>query len=213
MQAGTFLTQVTDILEGDAKLKQVKVVVFTETCILTGHTYCMKHQRLLDVLNQDFMPNSLPIGKDFMPLTEVEVSFPSRKRKIMASIYVRKASILFVGEKNEHQPEMPETEDRAKNYLGKTKSTIEAEIHMPLYTLTGKMHAPAWQKMLDAVERADKFIPVTNVQVHSALDNTALAFDFVAVNRDKITYVGECLERTKAPSAAKEPATPANKPN
>jgi len=191
MQAESFLTQATDILEGDAKLKQVKVVVFTETCILTGHTYCMKHQRLLDVLNQDFMPNSLPIGKDFMPLTEVEVSFTSLKREIMASIYVRKASILFVGEKSEHQPETAETEDRAKNYPGKAKSPIEAEIRMPLYTLRGQMHAPAGQKMLAAVERADKFISMTNVQIHSALDNTALAFDFVAVNRDKIIYVGE----------------------
>jgi hypothetical protein len=213
MQAESFLTQEADILEGDVKLKQVKVVVFTETCTLTGHTYCMKHQRLLDVLNQDFMPNSLPIGKDFMPLTEVEVSFPSRKGKTMASIYVRKASILFVGEKSEHQPGMPETEDRAKNYPGKTKSPIEAEIHMPLYTLTGQMHAPAWQKMLDAVERADKFIPVTNVRIHPELDKSALAFDFVAVNRDKITYVGEYLKLTEAPSATKEPATPVNKSN
>jgi len=213
MQAESFLTQAADILEGDAKLKQVKVVVFTETCTLTGNTYCMKHQRLLDVLNQDFMPNSLPIGKDFMPLTEVEVSFPSREREFMPSIYVRKASILFVGEKSEHQPEMPETEDRAKLYPGKTKSPIEAEIHMPLYTLTGHMHAPAWQKLLDAVERADKFIPLTNVQTHPALDNTALTFDFVAVNRDKITYVGEYLKLTEAPLPAKEPAVPVNKSN
>ena len=82
-------------------------------------------------------------------------------------------------------------EGDAKLYPGKAKSPIEAEICMPLYTLTGQMHAPAWQKLLDAVERADKFIPVTNVQIHPALDNTALAFDFVAVNRDKIIYVGE----------------------
>jgi hypothetical protein len=213
MQAESFLAQATDILEGDVKLKQVKVVAFTETCTFTGITYCMKHQRLLDVLNQDFMPNSLPIGKDFMPITEVEVSFPSRKREIMASIYVRKASILFVGEKSEHQPETPKAEDRARNYPGKAKSPIEAEIHMPLYTLTGRMHAPAWQKLLDAVERADNFIPMTNVQIHPALDNTALAFDFVAVNRDKITYVGEYSKLNEAPLPAKEPAVPVNKSN
>src|SRR4030042_1503390 len=211
MQTGTFLTQVTDILEDDAKLKQVKVMVFTETCILTGHTCCMKHQRLLDVLNQDFMPNSLPIGKDFMPLTDVEVSFPGRKKEIMASICVRKASILFVGEKSEHEPEISETKDRAKLYPGKAKSPIEAEIHMPLYTLTGHIHAPAWQKMLDAVERADKFIPVTNAQIHPTLDGTVLTFDFVAVNRDKIIYVGEYSRQIEAPSAAKEPATSVNK--
>jgi hypothetical protein len=211
MQTETFLTQVTDIPEDDAKLKQVKVMVFTETCILTGHTCCMKHQRLLDVLNQDFMPNSLPIGKDFMPLKDVEVSFSDRKREIMASVCVRKGSILFVGEKSEHKPELGETKDRTKLYPGKAKSPIETEIHMPLYTLTGHMHAPAWQKMLDAVERAGRFIPVTDAQIHPELDGTVLTFDFVAVNRDKIIYVGEYSRRTKATLAAKELATSVNK--
>ncbi len=191
MQTGVFLTKVTDLLESDAKLKQVKVAVFTETCMLSGLTYCMKHQRLLDVLNHYFMPDLLPIGKDFMPLTEVRASFPDRKGEIMASIYIRKANILFVGEKSEPRPEMLEGEDRAKLYPGKAKNPIEAEICMPSYTLTGHIHAPAWQKLLDAVDRADRFIPLTNVQIHSALDNTLLTFDFVAVNRDKIIYVGE----------------------
>ncbi|MBC8274009.1 MAG: hypothetical protein H8E40_03445 [Chloroflexi bacterium] len=198
MQTGSFLTQATDILESDARLRQVKVAVFTETCTLTGHTYCMKFQRLLDALNQDFIPNSLPIGKDFMPLTEVEMSFPSLKREFMTSIFVRKASILFVGEKSEHQPKMPETEDSPKIYPMRTKNPIGAEVHMPLYALTGQMYAEVWQKLLDAVDRADKFIPLTNVGIHPTLNNTALTFDFVAVNRDKIIYLGEYLEQTKA---------------
>ncbi|MCJ7654140.1 MAG: hypothetical protein MUO97_02370 [Dehalococcoidia bacterium] len=107
MQVGSFLTQATEVLESDTRLRQVKVAVFTETCTLTGHAYCMKFQRLLDALNQDFTPNSLPIGKDFIPLTDVEMSFPSLRREFMTSICIRKASILFVGEKSEHQSKMP----------------------------------------------------------------------------------------------------------
>jgi hypothetical protein len=187
MQAESSLTQAT--LEGDVKLKQVNLVVFTETYKLTGNTYCMKHQRLLDVLNQDFMPNSLPIGKDFMPLNEVEVPFPRRKSEFMASIYIRKANILFVGEKSEHQPETLKAEDRARNYRVRAKKFIEAEIHMPLYKLIGQMYVEVWQKLLDALDRADKFIPLTNVRIYPEQENTVFTFDFVAVNRDKITYL------------------------
>jgi hypothetical protein len=191
MQAGTLLTQVTDILEGDTRLRQVEVAVFTETCTLTGHTYCLKFQRLLDALNQDFIPNSLPIGKDFIPLTKVEMSFPSLQREFMTSIFVRKANILFVGEKSEYQPKMPETEDRPKVYPVRAKNPIRVEVHMSLYTLRGQMYAEVWQKLLDAVDRADRFIPLTNVKIHPTLNSTVLTFDFVAVNRDKITYLRE----------------------
>jgi len=191
MQADSLLTQATSILESDARLRQVKVTAFTETCTITGNTYCMKFQRLLDFLNQDFMPNLLPIGKDFMPLTEAEVSFPSGKKESVASTYVSKASILFIGEKNGHQTKMPEIEDRPKAYQVRARKFIGVEIRMSLYKLTGQTYAEVWQKLLDAVDRADKFIPLTNVKIYAARDKTELTFDFVAVNRDKIIYFSE----------------------
>ena len=197
MQAGPSITQPNGSLEGNANLKQIKVVACTETCTLTGYTYCLNHQRLLDVLNQDFISSSLPIGKDFMLITDAEVSFPNRGRESMPSIYVRKSSILFVGEKSEPETEKPEVEDKPKMYLAKAKSPIEVEIHMPSYTLTGQLYAQAWQKLLDAVERADTFLPLTDVEIYPELDNNASAFDFVAVNRDKIVYVCESLRWAK----------------
>jgi len=204
-----------DILEGqgNAKLRQVRVLVCTETCILSGYTYCMNHQRLLDALNQGFTANSLPIGKDFVPLTNVEVSFPNREREFMASICVRKAGILFARQKNEGQPKISEVQDRPKIYPVRTKKIIEAEIHMPLYTLTGQMYAEVWQQILDVVDRADRFLPLTNVEICPTPDSAALTFDFVAVNRDKIIYVCESSEQTKAPLTVKEPAVTVAKPN
>ncbi|MFC2050401.1 hypothetical protein ACFLTN_04405 [Chloroflexota bacterium] len=197
MQPGTLTTQATGILESDARLRQVEVAVFTDTCTLTGHTYCMKSQHLLDFLNQDFMPNLLPLGKDVMLLTEVEVSFPSGKRESVASIYVSKASILFVCEKSEHQLDIPETEDGPTVYPVRAKKFIGAEIRMSLYTLMGETYVEVWQKLLDAIDRADKFMPLTNVKIYPTADNTALTFDFAAVNRDKIIYVGEHQTETK----------------
>ena len=204
MQVGTFLTQPNGSSAGNAKLKQVKVVVCTETCTFTGHTYCMSHQRLLDVLNQDFMSNSMPMGKDFMALTDAEVSFPGREREFMASIYVRKAGILFVGEKSEHKPGKPEIEDKPRIYLAKPKSSLEVEIHMPSYTLTGQIYGQALQKLLDVIDRADRFLPLTNVEISPAPDNAASTFDFVAVNREKIIYICEALSWAKAASPAAE---------
>jgi hypothetical protein len=137
------------------------------------------------------MPNLMPIGKDFMPLTEVKVSFPNGKKESMASIYVSKASIFFVGEKSEHQSKMLETEDSAKIYPMRAKKFIQAEIHMSLYKLTGQMYVEVWQKLLDAIDRADKFIPLTNVKIYPTLEKTVFTFDFAAVNRDKIIYLRE----------------------
>jgi len=204
MQVGTFLTQPNGSSDGNGKLKQVKVVVCAETCTLTGYTCCMKHQRLLDVLNQDFIPNSLPIGKDFMSLTDAEVSFPNGEREFMASIYVRKSSILFVGEKSEGESEKPEIEDRSTMYLAKAKNPIEVEIHMSSHTLTGQVYAQSWQRLLDAVERTDKFLPLTDVEIYPALGNITSTFDFIAVNRDKIIYVCESLSWAKSTLLAAE---------
>jgi hypothetical protein len=191
MQAGTLTTQATGILESDARLRQVEVTVFTDTCTLTGNTYCMKSQHLLDSLNQDFMPNLLPLGKNVVPLTDVEVSFPSGKRESVTSIYVSKASILFIGEKNGHQIDIPETECSPKVYPGRAKKFIGAEIRMSSYTLTGETYVEVWQKLLDAADRDDKFMPLANAKIYPTTDNTESAFDFVAVNRDKIIYVSE----------------------
>lgn len=194
-----------DAVEYDARLKQVKVLVCTETCTLNGYTYCGNHQRLLDALNQSAIANSMPMGKDFLPLVQVEVSLPNGEKKITADANVRKSSILFVGEKSEGQPAIPQIKDRPIIYPMRPKTPLAAEIHLPLYILRGQMYGEAWQQILDVVDRADKFLALTNVEVYRTLDNATSTFDFVAVNRDKIIYVCESSNSTEAPFSAKEP--------
>lgn len=198
MQADLLFREINCVLEGNSNLKQLKVVICTETCTLTGRTYCMSHQRLLDVLNQDFTSNLLPIGKDFIPLTDAEISFPGREGESIASIYVRKGSILFVAEESEHQTDQSGTGDKPRIYLTKPKSSLEAEIHIPSYTLKGQIYGHELQKLLDVVDRSDRFLPLTNVEICPALNNAASKFDFVTVNRDKIIYVCEALSWARA---------------
>jgi len=188
-----------DSLEGNARLKQVKVFVCTETCDLKGYTYCLNHQRLLDTLNQGAVANAMPLGKDFLPLIKVEVSFPNEDTKTMPEANVRKSNILFVGEKSESQPAIPESQDRQFAYRIKPKTPLSAEIHLPLYVLRGQIYGEAWQQILDVVDRADRFIALTDVEVIHTLDNTELTFDFVAVNRDRIIYVCEPTEAADLP--------------
>jgi len=192
-------------LECDARLKQVKVLVCTETCTLNGYAYCGNHQRLLDTLNQNAVANSMPLGKDFLPLTQVEVSLPNGEKKTTAEVSVRKSSILFIGEKSEGQTSLSQTKDRPIIYPMRPKTPVAVEIHLPLYILRGQMYAEAWQQILDVVDRADKFIALTNVSVYRTLDKAASTFDFVAVNRDKIIYVCESSNSTEPPIPAKDP--------
>jgi hypothetical protein len=180
-----------DMLESNAKLKQIKVLVCTETCTFSGYAYCGTNQRLLDILNQNVVVNSMPFGKEFLPLAQVEVCLPNGVKKTTREAIIRKSNILFVGEKDEAQTAASATKDRPLIYPMRAKTPLAAEIHLPSYILRGHIYGEAWQQMLDVVDRADKFIALTNVEVLRTPDNTPLTFDFIAVNCDKIVYIGE----------------------
>jgi hypothetical protein len=194
------------IPNADANLKQIKVLVCTETCIFTGYTYCGNHQRLLDTLNQSAVANSVSLGKEFLPLTQVEVSLPKGEKKSTPETYIKKSSILFVCEMSESQPAISPNKERPIIYPMRPKTPLAAEIHMPAYILRGQMYGEAWQQILDIVDRADKFIAMTNTEVFRVLDHAASTFDFVAVNRDNIIYVGELASPKESPFLANEPA-------
>ena len=186
------------IPDADAKLKQVKVLVCTETCIFTGYAYRGNHQRLLDILNQHTLANSTQLGKDFLPLTDVEVSLTKGEKKTTAETYIKKSSILFVGEMGEGQPATSLNKGRPFIYPMRPKTPLAAEIHLPLYVLRGQMYGESWQQILDVIDKADNFIALTNTEVFRILDHAASRFDFVAVNRDKIIYVGEPTNQTES---------------
>jgi hypothetical protein len=188
-----------DILESNANLKQVEVFVCTETCAFSGYAYCGTNQRLLDTLNQNVIANSMPFGKEFLPLVQVEVCFPNGTKKTTREAIIRKSNILFVGEKDEELTAAPGIKDRPLMYPMRPKTPLAVEIHLPSYILMGQIYGEAWQQILDVVDRADKFIALTNVDVLQTPDNAALKFCFVAVNRDKMIYIGEPANSIESP--------------
>ncbi len=175
--------------------RQVGVVVCTADLTAVGYTYCLKAQRLLDVLNKGLdhgLPNSettvrVVVGKDFVPLTYTKVRLRTGEQKYMASTHVRKANVLFVAEISGGQPEAGGIRDLIKV----TKKRVRTEVHVPPYHLVGEMHAEIWEQLADHLEGHDKFLPLTSVGVAPELIGVESEFDFVAVNKDRVAYIRE----------------------
>jgi hypothetical protein len=181
----------------DPRLTKVAVVVCTVSGTYSGITYRLSDQRLLDALNEGFTSKALRMGKDFVPLTDVQAYFPTGTKVHLASryasTYIRKANVFFVGERVPRQSETAEPGGRPKVRRARTKKTIAAEIHMPPYILKGQIYAEVWQELIQALDSGERFLPLTNVTLWPELANGESRFDFVAVNKDQVVYLGESL--------------------
>lgn len=176
----------------DPSLVKVPVMACAASGTYVGNTYHIGDQRLLDALNSGFVAKALRMGKDFMPLTEVEVFLPTGKRSAFPCIYVRKSNIFFVAEKKASRPDPAAPgETRRGAHLVRKKTPAGTEIHMPPYLLQGNVHIDIWEEFLDTIDRDLRFMPLTDVKVRPALPGGASAFEFVAVNKDLIAYIAE----------------------
>ncbi len=176
----------------DTSLVKVPVMVCAASGTFVGNTYHIGDQRLLDALNAGFVAKALRMGKDFMPLTEVEAYLPAGRRSALPCIYIRKSNIFFVGEKKSDRPEPAATpEARRGAHLVRKKTQAGTEVHMPPYLLQGNVHIDIWEEFLDTIDRDLRFMPLTDVKLRPALPGGATAFDFVAVNKDLIAYIAE----------------------
>ncbi len=173
----------------DTSLVKVPVVVCAAFGTFVGNTYHIEDQRLLDALNGGFVAKALRMGKDFMPLTEVEAYSPIGKRATHPCIYIRKSNILFVAEKRDEPKGAVNGKRRA--HLQRRKMQTRTEIHMPPYVVQGNVHIDVWEELLDTIDRDQRFMPLTEVRIHPALAGGASTFDFVAVNKDHVAYLSE----------------------
>jgi len=173
----------------DTSLVKVPVVVCAAFGTFIGNTYHIDDQRLLDALNGGFVAKALRMGKDFMPLTEVEAYSPIGKRATHPCIYIRKSNILFVAERRDESK--GEVDGKRRAHLQRKKMQTRTEIHMPPYVVQGNVHIDVWEELLDTIDRDQRFMPLTDVRIHPALAGGASAFDFVAVNKDHVAYLSE----------------------
>jgi hypothetical protein len=185
----------------DPKLKRVNAVVIITGCTLAAMTYRGHQQRLLDVLNRSFVANARRIGKEFVPLTEVEAFFYSGEKEHLASTHINKSSILFVAERSGGQPERSGS-PAAEVYPLRAKQALTARVDIPPYTLSGKMYAELQHGLVHVIDGDEMFLPMTEVLITPPLPTGEWKFDFVAVNKHQIIRVEESLEATKLPVPA-----------
>ena len=185
----------------DPSLKRVNAVVIIAGCTLAATTHRAHQQRLLDVLNRSFVANSRRIGKEFVPLTEVEAFFCSGEKEYLASTHINKSSILFVAERSGGRPDgsgVPE----AEVYPLRAKKALPARVDIPPYTLTGKMYAELQQGLVHVIDGEEMFLPMTDVLITPPLPTSECKFGFVAINKHQIVRVEESLEAPKMPLPA-----------
>lgn len=176
----------------DTSLIRVPVVVCAASGTFVGNTYRIEDQRLLDALNGGFVARALRMGKDFLPLTEVEAFAPNGKRTTLPCLYLRKSSIFFVGEKGGDKGDaILAVEGKRRAHLRRNKTQTGTEIHIPPYVLQGNVHVDVWEELLETIDRDQRFMPLTDVRIQPSLAGGASAFTFVAVNKDQVAYLSE----------------------
>jgi hypothetical protein len=185
----------------DTKLKRVDAVVVILGCTLAATTYRTQHQRLLDVLNRSFVANSHRIGKEFVPLTEVEAFFSTGEKESLASTHINKSSILFIAERRGGRPDRSGVPEAEANLL-RAKKALHARVDIPPYILVGKMHADLQQGLVHVIDGEDVFLPMTDVSISPALPTGESQFSFVAINKHQIIRVEESLNMPKKPVPA-----------
>ncbi len=169
-----------------SRFRRVKVFIYTTSGLFSGYTYCQQQQRLLDALNKGFFTSRLQPYADFLPLFDLDVYSSGTPGRRMDTAYVRKSSILFVGEL-----ETETTACQTGCYPMRRKKTLQAVITLPQVVLTGNMHSEMWEELQDALNRSDQFIPVTDVDFDPPLPGSIVRSNFVAVNKDHIIFVGK----------------------
>jgi len=72
-----------------------------------------------------------------------------------------------------------------------SKKPVEAKVCIAPFVLVVRLHSAAWAELITSLHQEETFIPLTKVQISTELPTGDTQFDFVAVNKDQVIYVGE----------------------
>ena len=181
------LTQTVDLGEaGSSSVQHIQVAVVTPNALFNGYIVCKPHQRLLDVLNsRSNMDHKL--SHEFLEIRDVDIYEPSSRQpaRHLDIGYARRSNIVVVGERT--CKELCRVE---KPHPMRSKKPIKVEIELLQSSLQGEIYAETWQDLPGALHRNETFLPVTGVRLEQPLADGTDRFDFVAVNRDHVVFVG-----------------------
>jgi hypothetical protein len=167
----------------ELKGKWVRVQVYTAGYTYTGRLYCAHLRRLLDVLND--------ATEEFLPLGEAKVRSLDGKETAVPSAYINKASALFVKEIGEGESRGLGSQAGQKPYPFVGKVGKGVRVNMPFYTLSGQAYCARSQQLKDVLNSETRFLPLTDVNLHSLTGASEAGVSFLAVNKGQIISLEE----------------------
>jgi len=180
--------KVEKIFSGRWVKVKVNAPTYAFPYVCTGYVYCLEGRRLLDHLNDLFMPK-----REFLSVREAEMASLRGESEAVQFVCLSKANTLFVSE-NEVTP--------ARGLGGKLgpkvypythKVATPVKLHLTFYVLTGNMHCVQGERVSDVLNLPMRFLPLTEVRIRPSLGSESGA-SFVAVNKQQIILLEE-LER------------------
>jgi hypothetical protein len=165
-------------------ISQHEVKVCTGSCLFSGLLKCDDNQRLIDAINEGVLYGASAHSVRFLPLSKADVVDSKGEKKKFSDVYISKGDIIFLARgENEMKGR------KLSSYPYKEKIAQRVTISAGQYTIRGHVHIDTWGQLPDTIESELNFFPVTEVEIFPALFEGEHRFDFVAVNRDKITYI------------------------
>ncbi|MFC1902133.1 hypothetical protein ACFLX3_04325 [Chloroflexota bacterium] len=182
------LKQHSDIEQMLTNLENVRVMICFDNYSLIGQAYYQTEQRFLDMLNKDLVIDKQRI-RDCLIVTQALLTIPDgEKEQIPGPFFVSKDSIIFIGTFDETRSTTSETINAVKTYPWIEKNVMPAKmVFAGKYRLVGQIHGDP--KVLPAryIESQNKFLPMTNTKVISPIESREISFDFLAVNKNRIS--------------------------
>ncbi len=171
---------------GNSELfRRHEVTVCTGDCLFVGMMQCAVNQRLIDAINEGVPYGASSRSLRFLPLNEAEATAADGAKKSFQNVYITKLNIIFIA-RGEH-----EVKEKITTYPYRKKISLRVKIFALPYTINGNVHIDTWGQLPDAIESDDMFFPLTDAEIVPALPGGRARFDFMAVNRTKISYLCE----------------------
>ena len=165
---------------------QHEVTVCTGDCLFTGKMQCAVNQRLIDAVNEGVPYGASARSLRFLPLSDAQVTAVDGEKKSLQNVYIAKGNIIFVA-RGEHEVK----EKTLTAYPYRKKVSLRVKIFALPYTINGSVHIDTWGQLPDTIESDDMFFPITEAGITPSLPGGQSRFDFMAVNRTRVSYLCE----------------------
>jgi hypothetical protein len=172
---------------GDAFKKQIKIQVFTDDAIFNGYICCHSGMRLLDVLNGGV--GSLCSDSKFVCISRCEKDTQDINELRKNAVYINKSKILFLKEDENLNDIEPNKAKRQTAYPYVEKISALYRVKSMTYNLEGYVHHLKGQNVNDILNSGSRFLPMTDVKINTENGCITSRADFIAVNKEQISFL------------------------